>query len=287
MWCGATRTSPLVIQICSSPGSVSTNAERRKRLATNAGRECHRLSSRSASAAASRSSVRSATSRGRGSSFNENSATDSAKPYGFKRPLSVATFSRRSCSGSRGSIPSSQITRQPSACRPRAHWRYTHRCPPPWRYARVRAGAMQIVALMILGSLWSAQRQWRTPNAPPCLRPVEDADGGVPVRRSNAQVLSIEIAVHQRLRHAVTDLLHSVPVRRQIVETSLNPFDEEDVVWGQDGIVQILLHQFAGRPQVDEVASRAPIGEPPPGGNIGRRGVKQPEPAGGLDAVLC
>src|SRR3989454_8862422 len=74
------------------------------------------------------------------------------------------------------------ISRQPSARRPRAYWRYTHRCPPPWGYARVRAGAMQIAVLMILGSLWSARRRERTPNA----RSSRAARGRGPARRRTA-----------------------------------------------------------------------------------------------------
>ena len=78
--CGATRSSPVVIQICSSPGSVSTKADRRNRPTALAGSECHRLSRRSALAAASRSMQPSVRSRGSGFSFNEKSAIASAKP---------------------------------------------------------------------------------------------------------------------------------------------------------------------------------------------------------------
>src|ERR1041384_1666201 len=75
-----------------------------------------------------------------------------------------------------------------------------------------------------------------TPTAAP--RPAAPRGGGSALPAAQSDVASVEVAVPQRLRHAVTDRFQPVPMRGDIVETSHEPFEEAEVVQRQNGIVE-------------------------------------------------
>src|SRR5207248_7405022 len=73
------------------------------------------------------------------------------------------------------------------------------------------------------------------PISPTGLLPVEHRDGGIALLAAESDVPSVEVAVHQRLRYAVTDRFQTVPVRGDIVETSHEPLEAAEVVRRQIG----------------------------------------------------